>query len=326
MIAKWIAQALLRGDDHLTLTIEELAEWQANGYRVSFGAPYGLHGPYMVRQIYQWKHELVQQLTNSEPHRWPTGAMTVLSHGNQISLEMPGLDFQEVGSGQWRVPLVPADPNHCLDAWAFDLSLSEDELQALRPLALRLTRRMLIRCEIKGAHNVSGKTVLWNEGRIALATLAGIEPIRQHSWFELASVGYRSPPNNAEDVDTEDCVEMWRSQSRAKAEASYRGDILKSKRLICKDAKYDYEIKIKGAGVHCSHFTVDFFTTLISVGVWPEGLNNLTLKLTRGELINLKVMIEESLGLVDVPLPVYPDIAMGIEAAQMRNEQENGNV
>lgn len=126
-------------------------------------------------------------------------------------------------------------------------------------------------------------------------------------------------------MDTEDCVERWRSQSSARAEASYRSDVLKSKRLICKDAKYGYEIKIKGAGVHCTHFTVDFFTTLISVGASPEGFNNLTLKLTRGELIKLNGMIEESLGMVEVPLPVYPDIAMGIAAAQVRQEQKDSN-
>ena len=276
MIAKWIANAMLRGDKHLILSTEELAEWQRNGCRVSLGAPFGLLGSYMERQIWQWSQELHNLLLDTAPESWPVGELTLSACGNKRTVCMPALEFHLLENGQWQVPLIPSDENHWLNAWAFDLYLSPEELAALEPIAQQLTKRCQSRCEIKSAENVTLGSPDWNQGRLALARLGGLD--------------FESPAYKKEIV-------------RATLARRYRRDILSGRRLIAKDPKYAHEMQIICGGLGDNSFDVKFFSSLLSS--WPacEGLTKLEVRLSRDELINLKRMINESLGLEDVPLP-----------------------
>ena len=276
MIAKWIANAMLRGDKHLILSTEELAEWQRNGCLVSLGAPFRLHGAYMERQIWQWSQELHNLLLDTAPESWPVGELTLSASGNRRKICMPKLEFHAVANGKWQVPLIPSDENHWLNAWAFDLYLSPEELTALEPIARQLTKRCQSRCEIKSAEDVTLGSPSWNQGRLALARLGGLD--------------FESPAHKNEII-------------RASLAHRYRRDILAGRRLIAKDSKYAHEMQINGGDLNCDSFDVKFISSLL--GSWPacEGLTKLEVRLNRDELINLKRMIGESLGLEDVPLP-----------------------
>lgn len=173
MIAKWIAQALMRGDDHLILSTEELAKWHTNGCRVSLGAPWRLHGNMAVAAQYIYVKGLESLLIATPVRDWPVDSYTASCAGFKRTIPLPDLEVEPAREGKWKVPLIPSNPNHCLDSWAFDVALNDDELQAVNPIAARLAKRMLIRCEIKGVNNTDGKDVLWNEGRITLAATGG---------------------------------------------------------------------------------------------------------------------------------------------------------
>lgn len=282
MIAKWIAQALMRGDDHLTLTIEELAKWQANGCRFGFGAPYGQFGSYAVAQVYQWAKELENLLLQQDPCNWPVGEVELKAHGNRRSAWMPAHEFQRTEAGLWRVPLIPVDSNHHLDGWAYDIYLSPEELSALKPIARQLSERCQRRCEIKSADNPRRKAHFWNEGRVALAQIGA---------NELNPSAYE--------------VEIIESERERKT-YEYQINVLEQRRLISKDSRYAHELQIKPKG---DSYNLKIFSSLLSS--WPhcEGLTKLELELSRYELVKLKSMIEDSLGLPPLPIHEGADLA-----------------
>ena len=311
MIAQWIAQALMRGDDHLILSVEELAKWQANGCRVSLNAPYGTHGPYIVRQISQWNAELQQQLIATNPEEWPVGQVELIAQNNKTTVVMPGLDFQALGDNKWRVPMMPSDPSHSLDSWSYDLELSADEFEALRPIAKQLLDRCLLRCEIKSFSNDYNDGQRWNKGRAALAQMVGVESTRMVAWFGLSATRY-GIPQLVHEIDSEDCFERWKGMVRAQAEEDYRNSVLKARRLIAKDEKYAHELHIKKG--EANEFHLQFFSSLLTS--WPncEGQLKLSLNLNKQQMHNLYLILEQSLGISEVPLPVYPDIALMVAA------------
>lgn len=79
MIAKWIAGALLRGEDHLRLSKEELVEWQLQGCRVSNGSPHNLWGQYARMHVGKIRLSLLQRLMEP-PHR-------TVADGTPVGLE-----------------------------------------------------------------------------------------------------------------------------------------------------------------------------------------------------------------------------------------------
>lgn len=309
MIAQWIAEALAHGNDHLILSIDELAKWQANGCRVSLKAPYGTHGPYIIRQISQWRDELQMQLIATDPNKWPVGQIELNAKNNKTTVVMPSLDFRALGKDKWRVPLIPSDPNHCLDSWAYDLDLTADEFETLRPIAKQLLERCLLRCEIKSFSNDFNDGQRWNKGRTTLAQMVGVKPTRMVAWFGLADTRH-GIPKLVHEIDSDDCFERWKQIMRAKAEDEYRDSVLKARRLISKDEKYAHELLVKRNGG--DGFQLQLFSSLLTS--WPncEGQMKINLNLTKEQMHNLYLMLEQSLELSDVPLPFYPDIAAGI--------------
>lgn len=324
MIAKWIAKALSRGEDHLTLTTEELAIWQANGCRVGFGAPYGANGGRIVQQIYSWRHTLIEQLKGAEPGTWPTGFLRI-SCGNSAEVVMPELEFEALESGKWRVPMVPRDPNHSVDTWAFDLDLTSEELEALRPVAARLVRRMLLRCEIKNPADVINKSVPWNDGRTAFLNVAGVEEVRLCGWFSLGKVQERNPPKNADTINMDDPKESLSEIQMRRARNAFPRVAPKGQKYLSKAGPFIREMHIRKTAALSDSFNVKFTSMMLTSRHPRERLVNLDFNLSTSELLQMKVLIEESLGLAEVPLHVYPDIAMGVVAAQERQEQEDGN-
>lgn len=324
MIAKWIAQALMRGEDHLTLTNAELAKWQANGCRLSLGAPYGLHGQYAVHQIHLWHEQLVKLLLEIEPSNWPVGEIKVQSQvwKNTTAISLPQHDFRSAGDGSWIVPLVPEDVDHCLDAWSFDISLSTEECEAVRPIAHRLAKRMALRCELKSRQEAYGKDVLWSAGRLSLAELAGLEQIRLHVWFDRARSAAHRFPINAESIDRDDCVDLWRAEQSRLREISYIQETLNGPREIKSDGNLINELQINKVVGDQDSFTVRFTGDYSNTRPLASGVASFVMNLSRSELTKLKEFIEQSLGLVQVPLPVCEDIAlMVLEAARKQEEQ-----
>jgi len=291
MIAKWIAQAMLRGDDHLLLTTEELARWQANGCKFNLGAPYGQFGSYAIGQVNQWATELVNLLLLQDPFNWPVGEVELKAHGNKRSAWMPAHEFQRTETGLWRVPLIPVDSNHHLDGWAYDVYLSPEELAALKPIARQLSKRCQQRCEIKSAANPRRESHFWNEGRVALAKLGADE--LNPSVYEV------------------EIIESERERKKYK----YQINVLEERRLISKDSRYAHELQIKPDGVF---YNLKIFSSLLSS--WPdcEGLMKLELKLSSYELANLKTMIEDSLGLDELPRQDGADIALEVQRRHER--------
>jgi hypothetical protein len=321
MIAKWIAQAMMRGEDHLKLSKEELAMWQANGCRVGFGAPYGMHGQYIVRQIFWWQEQLIKQLTETEPSSWPVGAITLEAHGNKRTVSMPEHDFQLGEEGMWIVPLLPKDIDHCLNAWAFDIALTDEESEAVAPFAFKLAKRMAVRCEIQGRQEAEGKDVLWNKGRLALADLAGLDYIRLHVWFDKAMRRSHTLPINSESIDSDDCVEIWKNEQSRLREISYRQETLNGPRELKRDGDVVNEVQFRHPGGQRDLFEVRFTGSHSNTRPLENGVATFILNLSRSELTKLKEFIEQSLGLTEVPLPVYPDIAMGVETAARKRDE-----
>ena len=311
MIAKWIAQALIRGDDHLILSVDELAKWQANGCRVSLNAPYSTNGPYIVRQVSQWNAELQSQLIAINPEEWPIGEVKLIAQNNTTTVVMPGLDFQALGDNKWRVPLIPSDPSHCLDSWAYDLDLSSDEFVALRPIAKELLGRCLLRCEIKSFSADYNDGQRWNNGRTALAEGVGVESIRMVAWFGLCTTRF-GLPMLVHEIDSDDCIEHWTQMVRAQAELNYKNSVLKARRLIAKDEKYAYELQVRKADSDVFH--LQFFSSLLTS--WPncEGQLKLALNLNKEQLHNLYYILQQSSGISEIPLPVNQDIAARVLA------------
>lgn len=299
MIAKWIAQALLNGQDHLILSTAKLAEWQSSGCRVSLGAPYGLHGQHMVRQVYQWKHALIQQLIAVEPHKWPVGQLDVASHGNRTTVVMPELECQAIENKGWRVPLVPSDQNHSLDSWLFDLNLSAEEFEALKPIAGRISKRMLLRCEITAYGENFRRTLLWNDGRLTLARLSGIENSQFETWFSHSEVYARLPPPNCEIVDTCEYQDARRAYVEKKAadEAEMKIDARRMPVLtiITQTGTFIREVDVMKLAESPDLFHMQFVSRLSTARNPEERQRNFDLILERDGLFRLRELIDAAL-------------------------------
>ncbi len=216
MVAHWIARALLRGDDHLRLSKEELVAWQLQGCRVSNGSPHNLWGQYARMRVGKIRLSIQQRLMETPTELWPTEPMSDWKNGGP-TVVLPPLEARLETDGTWLVPLLPTAEGHALDVWSFTLKLTPEEWEALRPMARVLLSRCLLTSYTNTTAQITCEGVPWDPCRLQLAALAGIKPSELRKFFkaseatrpirdeeapvtlrmmsELVEVESRTPPN-----------------------------------------------------------------------------------------------------------------------------------
>ena len=185
MIAKWIAGALLRGEDHLRLNKEDLVEWQLQGSRVSNGSPHNLWGQYARIHVGKIRLSLVQRLMETPTELWPTEPLSDWKSGGP-TVVLPPLEARLESDGIWLVPLLPTAEGHALDAWSFSLKLLPKEWDALKPMARELTGRCLLTSYTSTTAQITCEGVPWDPCRLKLAAQAGIRPSELRSFFKAS--------------------------------------------------------------------------------------------------------------------------------------------
>lgn len=307
MISKWIAEALINGQDHLLLDKERLAEWHVNGAGFAFGCPWNtVGGPYAQHAMFKVRSLLLEQLRTLNPMEWPTGLVMVETLFNlKYQLEFPSIEFEAFPNGLWKVPLVAKDPSHALDAWGFDLNLSTTELFALEPIAGDLSDHCLVRNETR----VSRRGLPWGRQRIALALIAGKTIDEIEEWFGLPSPQDRKPPRTvailrsptyqAEKAELiralayeADMKELSVPPIRVKLPPvtsfpSYAGT------PILKAGPYVQELRAQQTGKDTFHLA--FLSTMESSRSPAERRRNFELNLQRDELQRVKEVIDSAL-------------------------------
>lgn len=185
MIAKWIAGALLRGEDHLRLNKEDLVEWQLQGSRVSNGSPHNLWGQYARMHVGKIRLSLVQRLMETPTELWPTEPLSDWKSGGP-TVVLPPLEARLESDGIWLVPLLPTAEGHALDAWSFNLKLAPEEWDALKSMARELTGRCLLTSYTSTTEQITCDGVPWDPCRLQLAALAGIRPSELRAFFKAS--------------------------------------------------------------------------------------------------------------------------------------------
>ena len=185
MIAKWIAGALLRGEDHLRLNKEELIEWQLQGCRVSNGSPHNLFGQYTRMRVGKIRLSIQHQLSEIPTDQWSTEPLSGWRNGGPTVVLPPVEADLEVG-GAWRVPLLPATVSHALNVWCFTLELTSEEWAALRPPARALVGRCLLTSYTSTTAQITFEGVPWDPCRLQLAAMAGIRPCDLREFFRTS--------------------------------------------------------------------------------------------------------------------------------------------
>jgi len=188
MIARWIARALLAGEDHLVLSKAELAQWHVQGCRISNDSPHGLWGSYAMRHLFHMRQSAEAKLLALPVDDWPSGPYPGWDGRKGPRGTMPPIEARPLGEDRWQVPLFPADPGHALDAWRFDLLLGHDEWQAIGPWAKELLGHCLLTSYCKTTDRFREHLVPWDDSRLQLAAMAGVSVDALRRAFDSTSV------------------------------------------------------------------------------------------------------------------------------------------
>ena len=308
MKATWIANAVINKKDHLQLTHQELAHWQRHGARFSFGAPWYSHGSFACYHVMKMGHELEQFLIQTPPEIWPEGLYKGRMQGPGIVL--PKREFERVAEDRWKVPLIPSDINHCLDGWSFDISLSDAEFDALKPIAKDLARRMLIRCEVKSASATVNRTVLWEEGRVRLCGFAGIEPVSLLYYFDHTFPYDSSAPVNMAIADSLEYQQSFNQEVEERSRVDYDRELsasavgygdgsevrLPNVRRLSKDGEFIREVVVEPSGCIKNLFQLTFSSRYLAAKHPNARRTNFSLSLDRVALEALRTEIDSALG------------------------------
>lgn len=188
MKAKWIAQALMANPskEYLTLSKTDLACWHLAGARVSNRSPYGLNGVYATAHHGRLRLEMEQKLATMDVQEWPTGPYRDWTIKSSHYAHLPKLQATRVGHDTWAVPIIPDDHGHSLDGWSFELGLTPEEMEALRPLATILASRCLLTSYCRTKNQSAQRPVVWDDGRLELALLGGMSIAQLQAGFAVA--------------------------------------------------------------------------------------------------------------------------------------------
>ena len=202
MKAAWIAKALSEGKDCLRLKKAELALWHLSGGNVTFHMPWSEEDAFQSHGALVGAHnKLFTLLMDLSPSQWPEGRIPPTSQfHNRFCALLPARTFIQNDENTWTVDLIDCDRSHALDAWDFDLQITEDELLRLQPIASELTLCNLIRHENKVA-NSDKATLPWGQLRIALAKLGGHSANDILRWFSM--LHFEGPSTVADVVSIE---------------------------------------------------------------------------------------------------------------------------
>lgn len=303
MIAKWIAQALINGQDHLLLDKEQLAQWHLNGAGFAFGCPWNtIGGPYARAAAGNVRLLLLAQLRMLKPSEWPTGMLMVKSlYGSRFQLRFPSLECEPVGEALWKVPLLARDPAHALDASKFDLYLTPAELQALQPLANTLCKHCLIRSETP----ILRDGLPWGPQRVELALIGGHTEDDIARWFSLEGGHDVGPPRTVQELSSPsyqtekaayDLVvfnELKAQALKSRTFPPYGSLPLRTGAPILKAGPYVQELYVGKAGRDSFHLV--FLSTMANAKRPTERRKNFEINLQREELTKLKEVIDKAL-------------------------------
>lgn len=191
MNARWIAEALLAGADHLVLDQYQFEYWLAESISTWVPAPYSsISGMGFGMFRVQFGAVVFGVIrTALAAGEMPSGTHSKYWGGAERHFRFA--DHYEVwrdDDGNWHVPLFASDPKHCVNGFSLNWRLAPDHEQVLRPHASTLLEHTPLESD-RFNHALIWDAGQWMEAR------AGIP--RNTLFRAIKSGRIRTPPGEA---------------------------------------------------------------------------------------------------------------------------------